>query len=98
MIAFAPKPKPEPEKPRKPSCEPFVDIPFEPVKGSTQMDGFFRHVQFVLHMQGFELGKSGNEYVLKRGDEVMIMAPDMHDMLMLLCVTGAWANVNKGDK
>lgn len=92
MIAFAPKP--EPEKPRKPSCEPN----FAPEKGSSQMEGFFRHVQFILHMQGFDLGKSGNEYVLKRGGEVMIMAPDMHDMLMLLCVTGAWANVDKGDK
>jgi hypothetical protein len=91
MIAFNPNSKPNP-KPTSPAPN------FAPEPGGSQMEGFFRNVQFILGLQGFDLGKSGNEYVLKRGKEVMIMAPDMHDMLMLLCVTGAWANVKKEDK
>jgi len=61
----------------------------------SEMAHIFRNVQFILRVQGFELEPEGKDYVLRREGKELMIAPTMGDAILLLCITGAWANVRE---
>lgn len=83
MIAYQPKPEPDDILGALPNVK----------AQESEMAHIFRNVQFILRVQGFELEPLGNDYVLTHQGKELMIAPSMGDAILLLCVTGAWANV-----
>lgn len=67
-------------------------------RGESELTHLFRNAQLVLSIQGFELQRIGGDFVLQHNGNELITAPSMGDMLLLLCIAGAWSNITKEGK
>lgn len=69
------------------------DVPIFSFRRTPEASDFAEHASWVLRMQGFQVTDSDGEKVLVREGRELMRATNVHDLMLLLVTTGAWAGV-----